>query len=91
MRTQRIIIVRRIDLDKRDFMKVSASPSAESANAAALGGFAEKVSATFDLAQEVFDSLESIVRHYDDNEDVLAPALTARNALIKAERCLMNA
>ena len=72
-------------------MEVSARPSAESADAAALRGFAEKASATIDLAREVFDSLESIERHYDDNEDVSAPAVTTRNALIRAERRMMNA
>ena len=69
-------------------MEVHAGPSAEYADVAALKGLAEKASATVDLAQEVFDCLESIVRHYDDIEDVSAPAVTARNTLIRAERPL---
>jgi hypothetical protein len=38
-------------------MELHAGPSAESADAAALRGFAEKASSTVDLAQEVFDSM----------------------------------
>ena len=91
LRTQRIIIDRRIDLDKRDFMEVLVGPSLESADDAALRGFVEKASTTIDLAQEVFDNLESIVRHYDDNEGVSAPAVIARNGLIMAKGRMMNA
>ena len=72
-------------------MELCVGPSAESANATALRGLGEKALATVELAQEVFDSLEGIVRHYDDSEDVSAPAVTARNALIKAEGRLINA
>ena len=72
-------------------MELLAGPSAELANATALGGFAEKASAIVDLAQEVFDNLEGIVRHYDDIEDVSAPAVTVRNALIRAEGRMINA
>ncbi len=72
-------------------MELPASPSAESANDASLRGFAEKVSNTFDLAHEVFDSLEGIVRHYDNDEDLSAPAVIARNALIEAEGRMINA
>ncbi len=64
-------------------MEMPAGHSAESAEAAALRGFAEKSSVTVDLAQEVVDNLEGIVRHYDEEEDVSAPAVTARNALIR--------
>ena len=71
-------------------MELSAGPSAESVDAAALRGFAEKASVTLDLAHEVFDSLEGIVRHYDDSEDVSTPAVTARNALIRAEGRLLK-
>ena len=91
MRTQRIIIDHRIDLYKRDFMELHAGPSTQSVDAAALRVFAEKASNTVDLAQEVFDSLEGIVRHYDNDEDLLAPAITTRNALIKAEGRMINA
>ncbi len=91
MRTQRIIIDRRIDLCKRDFMELVAGPSVESADAAALTGFVEKALVTIDLAQEVFDNQEGIVRHYDDNENVLAPVVIAKNALIKAKGRLINA
>jgi hypothetical protein len=91
LRTQRIIICRRIDLFKRDLIELPARPSAEFAEDAALRGFAEKASVTLDLAQEVFDNLEGIVRHYDDIEEVSAPAVTARNALIRAEGRLINA
>jgi len=45
-------------------MELLAGRSAESANAATLIGFAEKVSSTVDLAQEVFE--EKIVCHYDN-------------------------
>jgi hypothetical protein len=72
-------------------MEMPEGPSAESTNAAALRGFAEKASATVDLAEEVVDNLKGIVCHYDDNEDVLAPAVTARNALIRVEGRLINA
>ena len=51
-------------------MELPAGPSAELADVAALRGFAEKASATVDLAQKAFDNLEGIVRHYDDSEDV---------------------
>ena len=72
-------------------MELPTCPSAESADAVALKGFAEKASATVDLAQEVFDNLEGIARHYDDIEDVSTPTVTARNALIRAEGRLVNA
>jgi len=72
-------------------MELHASPSAESSDAAALRGFAEKASNTVDLAQEVFDSLEGIVRTYDNEENFEAPAVASRNALIKAEGRLINA
>ncbi len=72
-------------------MKIPAGPSAESANAAALRGFAEKASFTVDLAQDAVDSLERDVCHYDEEEDVTATAVTARNALIRAKGRLMNA
>ena len=72
-------------------MELPASPSAESADVATLRGFAKKASATVDLAQEVFDNLERIVRHYDDNEDISAPTITARNTLIRAEGRMINA
>ena len=91
LRTQRITIDHRIDILKRYLMELPAGSSAESADVAALRGFAEKASATFDLAQEVFDNLDEVVRHYDNDEDVSAPAVTARNALVKAEGRLINA
>ena len=91
MRTHRIIIYRWIYLFKKDFMELLAGPYAESANAAALRGFAEKASATVDLAQQVFDDLDEFVRHYDNDEDVSAPVVTARNALVRAEGRLFNA
>ena len=72
-------------------MEMHACPSAEFANVAALRGFAEKASATIDLEREVFDSLDSIVRHYDDKEDVSAPAVTASYAIIRAEGRMRNA
>ena len=72
-------------------MKIPAGPSAESADVAALRGFAEKASVTVDLAQDAVDSLERDVRLYDEQEDVTAPAITARNALIRAEGRLQNA
>ena len=68
-----------------------ARPSAKSADAVALKGFAKKLSSTIDLAQEVFDSLEGIVRHYDNEEDLPAPVVIARNALIGAEGRKINA
>ena len=85
LRTQRISIDRRIHILKKDLMELPAGPSAESADDAALRSFAEKAPATVDLAQEVFDSLEEVVRHYNNDEDVSAPAVMARNALVKAE------
>ena len=66
-------------------MELHARPSAE------LDVSLQKASATIDLAQKVLDNLEGIVRHYDDNEDVSAPAVMARNALIRAEGRLVNA
>ena len=72
-------------------MELPACPSVESADAAVLRGFVEKASPTVDLAQEVFDGLEEVVRHYDNDEDVSAPAITARNALVRAEGRLINA
>ena len=47
-------------------MEIPAGPSAESADAAALRGFAEKASDAVDLAQDAVDSLERDVRHYDE-------------------------
>ena len=70
MRTPCIIIDRWIDLFKTDFMKLTADPYAESSDAAALRGFAEKASNKVDLAQQVFDCLEGIVRVYDNDEDL---------------------
>jgi hypothetical protein len=72
-------------------MEVHASPFAESSDAAALRGFIEKGSNTADLAQEVFDSLEGIVRVYDNKENFTTPAVAARNALVRAEGRLINA
>jgi len=72
-------------------MELPASPSVESVNAAALRGFAEKASNTVDLAQVFFDNLEGIVRYYDNDDGLSAPAVIARNALITAERRMINA
>ena len=72
-------------------MELPAGPSAESADASALRGFDEKAPITFHLAQTVFDSLEGIVRHYDDDEDISAPAVTARNALTRTKGRMINA
>jgi hypothetical protein len=43
------------------------------------------------LSQEVFDSLEGIVRGYDNEEGFSAPAVAARNAFIRTEGRLINA
>ena len=72
-------------------MELLASPSAESADDAALRGSAEKASNTVDLEQEVFDILKGIVCHDDNDKDLSAPTITARNALIRAEGRLINA
>ena len=72
-------------------MELHGSPSAESSDDAALRGFAKKASNMVDLAQEVFDSLEEIVRVYDNDEDFTTPAVAARNARIRAEGRLVNA
>jgi hypothetical protein len=72
-------------------MELPASSSAELFGVAALVGFAEKASNTVDLAQEVFDNLEGIVRVYDNDEDFTTLAVAARNALIMAEGRLIIA
>ena len=63
-------------------MELPTGPSVETA---------EKASAIVDLAQEVFDNLEEVVRHYDNDEDVSVQTITARNALVRAEGRLINA
>ena len=72
-------------------MELPACPSAESSDAAALRGFAEKASNMVDLAHAVFDTLEGIVRVYDNEEDLTTPEVAARNTLIMAEGRLINA
>jgi ABC-type uncharacterized transport system substrate-binding protein len=72
-------------------MELHADPSAESSNAVDLRGFAKTTSNTVDLAQEVFDNVEGIVRVYDNEEDFTSPDVAKINALIKAKGRMISA
>jgi hypothetical protein len=72
-------------------MELPARPSAESIDAAALRGFAQKASDVVDKAHVEFDNLDVIVRVYDEQENYGAGAIAARNALMRAEHRLMVA
>ncbi len=72
-------------------MELLAGPSAESIDAAALKGFAQKALDVVDKTQVEFDNLDAIVRVYDEQENYGVGAIAAMNALLRAEHRLMVA